>query len=138
MESRKLQGIAYTPPPQKAGSSTSVVSAQEQADGFLKMLVAQLTNQDPEAPLSATDMIAQFAQVNAAISMSMVSEVSTANQRVAAASSLIDRQVTLKIGREQYVSGRVEALDFSHVDKMPRVRVGGEFYRLDQVEQVEA
>ncbi|MBM3260329.1 MAG: hypothetical protein FJY99_11360 [Candidatus Sericytochromatia bacterium] len=138
MSSREVQAIAYTPPPQKPGSATSVASAQEQADGFLKMLVAQLTNQDPEAPLNATDMIAQFAQVNAAISMSQINEVTLANQRVNAATALIDRMVTLKVGRDNYIKGRVESLDFSKPDQMPRVRVNGEDYRLDQVEAVEA
>lgn len=138
MSSRKVQAIAYTPPPQKPGGATSVVSAQEQADGFLKMLVAQLTNQDPEAPLNATDMIAQFAQVNAAISMSQINEVTLANQRVAAATALIDRVVTVKVGRDNYIQGRVESLDFSKPDQMPRVRVNGEEYRLDQVEAIEA
>lgn len=45
-------------------SSTGTVSAQEQTDRFMKLLVAQLNNQDPMNPMDNAQMTSQIAQIN--------------------------------------------------------------------------
>lgn len=47
-----------------ATSTTTGTSAQEQTDRFLKLLVAQLNNQDPMNPLDNAQMTSQIAQIN--------------------------------------------------------------------------
>jgi flagellar basal-body rod modification protein FlgD len=51
-----------------AASATSAVagttSAQDQSDRFLKLLVAQLNNQDPMNPMDNAQMTSQMAQIN--------------------------------------------------------------------------
>jgi flagellar basal-body rod modification protein FlgD len=47
-----------------ATSSTGAVSAQEQTDRFMKLLVAQLNNQDPMNPMDNAQMTSQIAQIN--------------------------------------------------------------------------
>ena len=47
-----------------ASSSIGATSAQEQTDRFLKLLVAQLNNQDPMNPMDNAQMTSQIAQIN--------------------------------------------------------------------------
>ena len=47
-----------------ATSSSGSVSAQEQTDRFMKLLVAQLNNQDPMNPMDNAQMTSQIAQIN--------------------------------------------------------------------------
>jgi flagellar basal-body rod modification protein FlgD len=45
-------------------TSSGQTSAQEQSDRFLKLLVAQLNNQDPMNPMDNAQMTSQIAQIN--------------------------------------------------------------------------
>ncbi len=45
-------------------TGTGQTSAQEQSDRFLKLLVAQLNNQDPMNPMDNSQMTSQIAQIN--------------------------------------------------------------------------
>jgi len=47
-----------------SSSSTGTVSAKEQSDRFMKLLVAQLNNQDPMNPMDNAQMTSQIAQIN--------------------------------------------------------------------------
>jgi flagellar basal-body rod modification protein FlgD len=47
-----------------ATSGAGQTSAQEQSDRFLKLLVAQLNNQDPMNPMDNAQMTSQMAQIN--------------------------------------------------------------------------
>jgi flagellar basal-body rod modification protein FlgD len=47
-----------------ASSSIGATSAQDQSDRFLKLLVAQLNNQDPMNPMDNAQMTSQIAQIN--------------------------------------------------------------------------
>ena len=45
-------------------STTSASSMDEQQDRFMKLLVAQLQNQDPMNPMESAEMTSQMAQIN--------------------------------------------------------------------------
>lgn len=47
-----------------ASKSAGLSTAQEQSDRFLKLLVAQLNNQDPMNPMDNAQMTSQMAQIN--------------------------------------------------------------------------
>jgi len=47
-----------------AATSSGTVSAQEQTDRFMKLLVAQLNNQDPMNPMDNAQMTSQIEQIN--------------------------------------------------------------------------
>jgi flagellar basal-body rod modification protein FlgD len=47
-----------------ATSAVGTTSAQDQSDRFLKLLVAQLNNQDPMNPMDNSQMTSQIAQIN--------------------------------------------------------------------------
>lgn len=57
-----------------SGQVTGQVSAQEQSDRFLKLLVAQLNNQDPMNPLDNAEMTSQIAQINTVSGIQQVND----------------------------------------------------------------
>ena len=59
-------------------SSTSGTSAADQTQNFLKLLIAQIQNQDPMAPMDASTMTAQMSQLN------MVSSIGNMNTSMTA------------------------------------------------------
>ena len=59
-------------------SSSSGTSAADQTQNFLKLLIAQIQNQDPMAPMDASTMTAQMSQLNMVTSMSNMNTSMTA------------------------------------------------------------
>ena len=88
--------------PAVTGTGKSVLAgAAEQKDMFLKLLIAQLKNQDPTAPMDQKDMMAQMAQFTSVEQMTaMVDTLKTMsfNTTVAQSVGLIGKTV-------DYVSG---------------------------------
>ena len=54
----------YQPTTSTSGSSLSSTTSAESQDRFLKLLVAQLANQDPMNPMDNAQMTSQIAQIN--------------------------------------------------------------------------
>ena len=61
-----------------ATSSSNGTSATDQTQNFLKLLIAQIKNQDPMAPMDASTMTAQMSQLNMVTSMSNMNTSMTA------------------------------------------------------------
>jgi flagellar basal-body rod modification protein FlgD len=89
-------------------SSTGTVSASEQQDRFLKLLVTQMKNQDPLNPLDNAQVTTQLAQIQT------VSGVEKLNSTVQGLSSSLlaaqSVQSASMIGRQVYASGSTLAL----------------------------
>ncbi|OQW86897.1 MAG: flagellar biosynthesis protein FlgD [Rhodoferax ferrireducens] len=67
--------IATTSTSALASSSTSSASSSEEAqDRFLKLLVAQLNNQDPMNPMDNAEMTSQMAQINTVTGIQQVND----------------------------------------------------------------
>lgn len=100
--------ITITPgtptPPGATGTGQNVLNkAAEQKDMFLKLLVAQLKNQDPTAPMDQKDMMAQMAQFTSVEQMTkMVETLDTMsfNTTVSQSVSLIGHDVDYVTGDE--------------------------------------
>lgn len=71
-----IASLAASTPSATAGTSTAnaATSGQEQQDRFLKLLVAQLNNQDPMNPLDNAQMTSQMAQINTVTGISQLNE----------------------------------------------------------------
>ncbi|MGI6175470.1 MAG: flagellar hook capping FlgD N-terminal domain-containing protein [Christensenellales bacterium] len=101
---------SYTPETQ-----TRQVKKSLGQDDFLQLLVAQLANQDPLAPTSDTEFIAQLAQFSSLEQMQSMNQAMLATQQ-----ALLDSQVYGMVGKHVYVATPNEAgedtLVFGKVD----------------------
>ncbi len=103
-------------------------------DDFLKLLVAQMTSQDPMNPESNTDFAAQMAQFSA-LQTSQGTEAQmqqlNAAQQTQQANDLIGRTVTLAAPDNSITTGTVSAVSMS--SGIPSLIVNGAAYGLSQV-----
>jgi flagellar basal-body rod modification protein FlgD len=120
----------------QTGSSTSPTPSPQvlsQAD-FLKLLVAQMTSQDPLNPTTSQDLLTQTVQLSTLQSnTSLQSTLSSLqnSQSLAQASSLLGRQVIVQADSQTTAQGTVTGIDFS--SGTPMIVVNGTEYSLTQV-----
>jgi len=104
-------------------------------DDFLKILITQLSHQDPMAPMEDREFIAQMAQFSTLEQMtSMAKDFARLTAMISGseASSALGRNVELIEG-ERMIQGVVKAV--TRGDE-PQVLVNGAFYNWDQVQKV--
>lgn len=104
-------------------------------DDFLKILLTQLTHQDPSEPMKDKEFIAQMAQfssleqmTNMASSFQELSGVLSSSR----AMNTLGREVEI-IDGDQVVSGTVEAVSGR---EFPQVLVNGTYYDVDKIAKV--
>ena len=104
-------------------------------DDFLKILITQLSYQDPTAPMEDKEFIAQMAQFSALEQMTSMAgdfnrlaNMLTGNEAVSA----LGKPVELLDG-ERVVQGTVRAVTR---DDVPRILVNGDYYDWNQVTKV--
>ncbi|MGI5057611.1 flagellar hook assembly protein FlgD [Treponema pectinovorum] len=104
-------------------------------DDFLKILIAQLSNQDPTNPLENTEFIAQMAQfssleqmTNMSQSFEKMSQFISSNE----AQSMLGKTVELDLG-DTTATGLVEGATRS---TNPQVLVNGMYYSMNQIKTV--
>ena len=127
-------------PTTAAGSSGSENAASRlpmktlgQSD-FIKLLVTQLTTQDPLNPKQDTEFIAQMTQFSALEqSKSMQSDIARMreDQQILQANSLIGRAVQIQTGKDATAEGIVSAVQVEA--GTPQIVVNGETYGLGQL-----
>src|SRR5438105_750063 len=97
---------------------------------FLKLLMAQLQNQDPMKPMDDTQMIAQMAQFSALeASQQLNATMQTSNnmQTVFQAGALIGKYIQANQADGSSTTGAVTAVGFTTTDGVtaPTIQVGG-------------
>ena len=103
-------------------------------DDFLKLLVAQMTSQDPLNPKTDMEMIPQMVQFSTLEqSKAMQTDIASlrSEQEVLHANSLLGRTVEIQGGPQTKVTGRVSAVLME--EGMPKLVVNGNRYALGQV-----
>ena len=101
-------------------------------DDFLKILITQLSYQDPTAPMQDREFIAQMAQFSTLEQMTnMATDFNRMAQllQISEASSALGRSVEIAVG-DQSIQGVVQAVTREEV---PQVLVGGRLYAWEQV-----
>jgi flagellar basal-body rod modification protein FlgD len=118
-------------------ATTSTPSKTLDKDTFLKLLVAQLSNQDPSSPMDTSDMMAQTTQLSMMESLSEIQASSREQfglQMRMAAADLVGQQVTWKDADGKTRSGVVSGVDYSA--SVPVLTVGKDQIPLDSVASV--
>jgi len=104
-------------------------------DDFLKLLLTQLSHQDPTTPMDNNQFIAQMAQFS---SLEQMNNMSTGFQKLATlmnntdAFSTLGKTVEIKTG-DTNVTGTVEGITRG---EHPKVKVNGMYYDLDKINSV--
>jgi flagellar basal-body rod modification protein FlgD len=104
-------------------------------DDFLKILITQLSHQDPTAPMEDKEFIGQMAQFSTLEQMTgMASDFSKLANLLSGgeATAALGRSVEIVEG-ETVVQGTVRAVTRGNV---PEVLVNGSYYQWDQVARV--
>ena len=135
-----LSGVqAGTAAPATAPTTASSASSQLDQETFLKLMVAQLRNQDPMNPTDSAEFLAQTAQFTSLEKLEVVADQSAqafAAQMAFGASSLVGRTVTYTDSEGAEVTGTVSSVRFG--PSGPLLGVDDAEVALDQVVTVEA
>jgi flagellar basal-body rod modification protein FlgD len=105
-------------------------------DDFLKLLITQLSYQDPTAPMDDKEFVAQMAQFSTLDQMtSMANDFSKLKSMLSAneASGALGKNVEL-IDNDTLVQGAVKAV--TRGDASPLVMVNGQYYNWEQVTKI--
>jgi len=127
-------GDGSTQPTQPEPSSTKL-----DQDTFLKLMVAQLRNQDPMNPQDSSEFLAQTAQFTSLEKLEQVADQTAqayAAQVAFGASSLVGRTVSYTDADGNEVSGTVSTVRFGAAG--PMLSIGDTEIALDQVLTVES
>lgn len=119
------------------GKTTSPTGGKQTLgkNDFLKLLMVQLTHQDPTKPMSDTQFIAQMAQFSALEQMTNVANgFKQLNDILAGgqALSLLGRKVEVA-SQNQTIQGVVDAVS---TQGTPQVKVGETYYNYSDVQKV--
>jgi flagellar basal-body rod modification protein FlgD len=104
-------------------------------DDFLKILITQLTHQDPTAPMQDREFIAQMAQFSSLEQMTNVSRsIETLANRLtgSGAAGMLGKTVEIAVG-ESTIEGKVEQVTLGD---FPQVRVNGIYYSYTDLRSV--
>ncbi len=107
--------------PLAASSSSGTSSAAEQQDRFMKLLVAQMKNQDPLNPMDNAQMTSQIAQINTVSGIEKLN--TTVTSLLASFNNLQAQSATQLPGRSVLVPG--SGLTLADGQAMGGVELGG-------------
>jgi flagellar basal-body rod modification protein FlgD len=108
-------------------------------DDFLKLLVAQMTQQDPLNPKSDLEMIPQmvsFSELEQSKAMQNDIALLRGEQQLLQANSLLGRTVEIQDESKARVTGQVTAVQME--EGTPKLMVNGRYYDLSQLLSITA
>ena len=129
--------------PAGASTSTSLSATSDRFNeltmgDFIKMMVAELENQDPMNPMSNTEMLSQISQIRSITSNDQLSAsigALTLGQALSTASSLIGKTVTGVNTLNESVSGKVDKVTIE--DGEAKLFVGSSIINVSNVTAIE-
>ena len=122
-----------TPGSTSTDSSSSAGKTLSQAD-FLKLLVAQMTAQDPLNPSNNQDLLSQTVQLSTLQSNTSLQSIMTqlqSSQGLTQAGALLGRNVTVQASGTTTAQGVVSSVDIA--SGTPMIVVNGVSYGMDKV-----
>ena len=126
-----------------SSASTSVSANSDRMNeltmsDFIKMMVAELENQDPMEPMSNTEMLQQISQIRSITSNDRLTnsiESLTLGQALSTASSLIGKTVTGVNSLDEEVTGKVEKVTIENGEA--KLYVGSSIISVGNVTSIE-
>ncbi|WP_439593547.1 flagellar hook capping FlgD N-terminal domain-containing protein [Microbacterium sp.] len=123
------------------GTTVDPAARTQVMDGemFLRLLVTQLTNQDPSSPMDTNAMISQTTQLAMMEQLTVLSDTGTeafALSMRQAATALIGKTASYQDAEGATVTGVVTKVSFDGV--VPQVTIGGKDIALDAVSTIDA
>ena len=118
-----------------AASQQREFKNQLDKDDFLKILITQLTHQDPTKPMEDREFIAQMAQFSSLEQMTNMGREFSKMQNVIASNqaiNLIGKTVQITDG-EQIIIGKVEEVSGY---EYPQLLVNGKYYDMSRIEKI--
>ncbi|MSR42755.1 MAG: hypothetical protein EXS19_01810 [Pedosphaera sp.] len=114
--------------------TTRVPTRTLKQDDFLKLLITQLTHQDPLKPQTDTEFVAQMTQfTNLEQTKQMQVDIAKlrVQQTLGQGVGLFGQEVVVRMGDNPAVTGIVTGVEIN--DGEPQIIVGGKPYTLDKV-----
>ena len=107
-------------------------------DAFLKLLVAQLQNQDPMSPMDSNQFIAQMAEFSTVEQLTniyqTVEQMAQENE-LSLGASLVGHQISLNVDENTTVTGVVQKVTF--VNGQVNVYINGNPYNIEQLTEID-
>jgi flagellar hook assembly protein FlgD len=127
--------VSYLTSDRTASSSGPADKTQLDNQGFLKLLIAQLDNQDPSSPTDSTTILTQTTQL--AQMQSLEEQITTARESFAlqmreTAATFVGRKITWTDADSKAQSGVVASVDYT--GSVPMLKVGDTDVALDAVQ----
>jgi flagellar basal-body rod modification protein FlgD len=124
-----------------SGTGTSQKANQEyNSELFMKLLVTQLSNQDPSSPMDSAQMVSQTSQLASMEQLTSLNSTTTSTyqaQMQATATGMLGKHVSWTDGDGAQQSGTVSAISFSSTGA-PQLTVGSGTVALTAVTGVTA
>jgi flagellar basal-body rod modification protein FlgD len=134
-----INSINYSQTGQTSGTQTKTEMGREQ---FLKILVAQLQNQDPTKPMEDKEMISQMAQLSVLEQLSNLNQslsaylFSNQNQNLSQYSNMLDKKVTwINPATNELESGIVSGIKYQN--QLVYFQIGEQEITSNQIQSVE-
>lgn len=120
-------------------TSSTTTDAYDSLDteAFLKLLVTEMSNQDPLEPMNSTEIVNQISQIRsieASTQLSTTLEAVLLGQNLATASSLLGRTITGLTDDSESVTGVVDRV--SVADGVATLHIGDSTVSLDNVSEI--
>jgi flagellar basal-body rod modification protein FlgD len=106
-------------------------------DAFLKLLIAELQNQDPMEPMDNAEMVQQISQIRSIESSQAIIDSFQSiqvGQNMSTAAGLLGKQITALTKDDGYITGPVDRVTME--DGEPLVHVGDYSVTLDNISEI--
>ena len=139
----QIPSFGAFPPPADSSNSPQASAVQDlDLDQFLRLMIAELQNQDPLDPLDNSEMLQQITQIREIGASDKLSETLAAvltGQNLTTASALIGKDVAALTDDLENIQGKVERVSIEVDDdenRTIRVHVGDQRIELNNVREI--
>ena len=133
-------GLPTPPVSGVAGKTASPVNQEYNSALFMKLLVTQLSNQDPSSPMDSTQMVAQTAQLASMEQLTSLNSTTKSNyqsQMQSTATTMLGKSVSWTDSNGAAQTGKVGSIAFSSTG-VPQLTIGSTTIALTAVTAVTA